>query len=392
MSKNKTLPIFLVFLAMGFGDVVGPLVSLVKTSFEVSNFVASLLTTSGFIMFGLLSIPLGVLQDTKGKKALLTTGLLLAFTGLVVPILFGMYGKVPALNESSDLKLLALFISIFLLGAGATTLQVSGNPIMRDVSPEGEYSANLSLGQSIKAIGSSLGFLLPPAVSLWLGLDWTILFPVYAFIVLVTYCWVKATRIEEKKSLDSKPATLASSFRLLSNPWVASMVLGIFLYVGAEVSMSAQTPILMDRVYGITGLGLWVSWALFFLPIFLGRLVGSFILRYLKPALFLLITVLLSLAGMLMLFFGSKFFAFAGIFIIGLGFANIFPLIFSIAVDRMPERANELSGLMVTAIVGGAFIPPITGYLADISVMTGFLVPAACLIYILLLALGRQRG
>lgn len=392
MSKNKTLPIFLVFLAMGFGDVVGPLVSLVKTSFEVSNFVASLLTTSGFIMFGLLSIPLGVIQDSKGKKALLSAGLLLALTGLVLPILFGMYGKVPALGESSELKLPALFISIFLLGAGATTLQVSGNPIMRDVSPEGEYSANLSLGQSIKAIGSSLGFLLPPAVSLWFGLDWTILFPVYALIVLVTYLWVKATRIEEKKNLDSKPATLASSFRLLSNPWVASMVLGIFLYVGAEVSMSAQTPILMDRVYGITGLGLWVSWALFFLPIFLGRLVGSFILRYLKPALFLLITVLLSLAGMLMLFFGSKLFAFAGIFIIGLGFANIFPLIFSIAVDRMPERANELSGLMVTAIVGGAFIPPITGYLADISVMTGFLVPAACLIYILLLALGRQRG
>lgn len=391
MLKNKTLPIFLVFLAMGFGDVVGPLVSLVKTSFEVSNFVASLLTTSGFIMFGLLSIPLGVLQDTKGKKALLTTGLLLAFTGLVLPILFGMYGKVPALGESSALKLPALFISIFLLGAGATTLQVSGNPIMRDVSPEGEYSANLSLGQSIKAIGSSLGFLLPPAVSLWFGLDWTILFPVYALIVLITYLWVKATKIEEKKNFDTKPATLASSFRLLSNPWVASMVLGIFLYVGAEVSMSAQTPILMDRVYGITGLGLWLSWALFFLPIFLGRLVGSFILRYLKPALFLLITVLLSLAGMLMLFFGSKIFAFAGIFIIGLGFANIFPLIFSIAVDRMPERTNELSGLMVTAIVGGAFIPPITGYLADISVMTGFIVPAACLIYIFLLALARQR-
>ncbi|MGC8865125.1 MAG: MFS transporter, partial [Bacteroidales bacterium] len=386
MLKNKTLPIFLVFLAMGFGDVVGPLVSMVKTSFEVSNFVASLLTTSGFIMFGLLSIPLGVIQDTKGKKALLTAGLLLALIGLLVPIFFGMYGKVPAVGESSAFKLPALFISIFLLGAGATALQVSGNPIMRDVSPEGEYSANLSLGQSIKAIGSSLGFLLPPAVSLWFGLDWTILFPVYALIVLITYLWVKAIKIEEKRNPDSRPATLASSFKLMSNPWVASMVLGIFLYVGAEVSMSAQTPILMDRVYGITGLGLWVSWALFFLPIFLGRLVGSFILRYLKPALFLLITVLLSLLGMLMLFFGSKVFAFAGIFIIGLGFANIFPLIFSIAVDYMPERANELSGLMVTAIVGGAFIPPLAGYLADIHVMTGFLVPAACLFYILLLA------
>lgn len=391
MLKNKTLPIFFAFLAMGFGDVVGPLVSLVKTSFEVSNFVASLLTTSGFIMFGLLSIPLGVLQDKKGKKALLTTGLLIAFIGLMVPILFGMYGRVPELGESNALKLPALFISIFLLGAGATTLQVSGNPIMRDVSPEGTYSANLSLGQSIKAIGSSLGFLLPPAVSLWFGLDWTILFPVYALIVLITFLWVKYVKIEEKRDPDSKPASFASSLKLLAHPFVAAIVLGIFLYVGAEVSMSAQTPILMDKVYGIQELGLWVSWALFFLPIFLGRLTGSFILRFLRPALFLLITVMLSLAGMLMLFFGSTIFAFAGIFIIGLGFANIFPLIFSIAVDRMPERANELSGLMVTAIVGGAFIPPITGFFADYNIMTGFLVPAACLIYLLFLAIARQR-
>ncbi len=391
MLKNKTLPIFLAFLAMGFGDVVGPLVSLVKTSFEVSNFVASLLTTSGFIMFGLLSIPLGIIQDKKGKKALLTAGLMIAFAGLLVPILFGMYGKMPELGESAGLKLPALFVAIFLLGAGATTLQVSGNPIMRDVSPEGTYSANLSLGQSIKAIGSSLGFLLPPAVSLWFGLDWTILFPLYALIVLITFLWVNTVKIEEKKDPQSKPATFSSSIRLLANPWVAPMVLGIFLYVGAEVSMSAQTPILMDKVYGIKDLGLWVSWALFFLPIFLGRLTGSFILRYLRPAVFLLITVSLSMAGMLMLFFGSKVFAFAGIFIIGLGFANIFPLIFSIAVDRMPERANELSGLMVTAIVGGAFIPPLTGYLADISVMTGFLVPAACLVYLLFLAIGRQK-
>ena len=391
MLKNKTLPVFFVFLAMGFGDVVGPLVSLVKNSFDVSNFLASLLTTSGFIMFGLLSIPLGIMQDKKGKKYLLSVGLIIAWVGLILPILFGMYGKVPALGESTGLKLPALFFAIFLLGAGATTLQVSGNPIMRDVSPEGKYSANLSLGQSIKAIGSSMGFLLPQAVYIGFGLDWTILFPLYAFIVLITWLWVNAVKIEEKKDSISKTASFSGSIRLMGNPWVASMVLGIFLYVGAEVSMSAQTPILMEKIYGLKGLGLWVSWALFFLPIFLGRLIGSLILRYVRPTFFLLITVLLSLCGMLMLFFGSKFFAFAGIFIMGLGFANIFPLIFSIAVDHMPHRTNELSGLMVTAIVGGAFIPPITGYLADIHVMTGFLVPAGCLIYLLILALTQQK-
>lgn len=387
MAKNKTFPILLAFLAMGFGDVVGPLVSLVKDSFAVSNFVASLMTTSGFIMFGVLSIPMGVYQDKKGKKFILLMGLLIALLGLIIPILFGMYGPLAEIRDGSLTKLYALFVSVFMLGAGATILQVAGNPIMRDVSAEGRYSSNLSLGQAIKAIGSSLGFLVPPAVAVWFGLDWTILFPLFAVIILITIVWVNSLRIQEQRHQDAAAVNIASSFKLLSNPFVFTMVLGIFLYVGAEVSMSAQIPILMDRVYGIADFGLWMAWGLFFLPIFLGRLAGAFMLTRIKPGRFLLFSVGLSVLGMLMLFFGSQFVAFAGIVLIGLGFSNVFPLIFSITVDSMPVRTNELSGLMVTAIVGGAIIPPITGAVADIDVQLGFLVPAACIVYILILAI-----
>lgn len=387
MTKNKTLPIFLAFLAMGFGDVVGPLVSLVKDSFHVSNFVASLMTTSGFIMFGVLSIPLGVFQDQRGKKYVLSMGLLIALIGLIIPTLFGMYGTKVEIEAGSNMKLYALFASIFLLGAGATTLQVAGNPIMRDVSDEGRFSSNLSLGQSIKAIGSSLGFLIPPAVAVWFGMDWTILFPLFALILLITLIWVQTIQIQEKKVFKLQTATLGSSIKLLSDPFVLMMVAGIFLYVGAEVSMSAQIPILMNKVYGISKFGLWMAWALFFLPIFIGRLAGALVLRTMKAGKFLIFSVVLSALGMLMLFFGSQLFAFAGIFMVGLGFANIFPLIFSITVDAMPSRTNELSGLMVMAIVGGAVIPPITGAVADKSILLGFLVPAACIFYILLVAL-----
>lgn len=387
MTRYKSFPIFLAFLAMGFGDVVGPLVSLVKTTFLVSNFVASLMTTSGFIMFGILSIPMGVLQDRKGKKYILSMGLLVALLGLVLPMLFGMYGPPGPADPDSNIKLYALFASIFLLGAGATTLQVAGNPIMRDVSPPGRYSSNLSLGQSIKAIGSSLGFLVPPAVAVWFGLDWTVLFPLFAIIILITLLWVRSIRIIERRSEGAQVASLASSFGLLKNPFVLMMVTGIFLYVGAEVSMSAQIPILMANVYGFTDFGLWLAWGLFFLPIFLGRLAGAFLLRVVRAGHFLLFSVMLSMLGMLMLFFGNQYVAFAGIVLVGLGFSNVFPLIFSITVDALPERSNELSGLMVTAIVGGAIVPPITGAIADLNVLLGFLVPAACILYVLILAI-----
>ncbi|HTX89478.1 MAG TPA: MFS transporter [Bacteroidales bacterium] len=379
----KATPIFLAFLCMGFGDVVGPMVSLAKESFHLSNFIAQLLPLMGFIMFGLLSVPLGLFQDRKGKKFLLVMGLIIAFIGLVIPILKGMYGPKPDINAASDINFLVILIAILLLGAGATILQVSGNPIMRDVSPEGKYSSNLSLGQSIKAIGSSMGFLLPPLVAAPLGLDWTILFPVYAVLILITLIWVLPVRIVEKKDPNSKPATMGACIRLLGNGFVLLMVASIFFYVGAEVSMSSGVPILLREKYHIESLGLLVAWALFFLPILAGRFTGALILQALAPKKFLVITVLLSVAGILFMFLGSPALALGGIVMTGLGFANVFPLIFSITVDKYPERSNELSGLMITAIAGGALIPPLMGLLADhTSVQAGFLVPLACLAFI----------
>ena len=81
------------------------------------------------------------------------------------------------------------------------------------------------------------------------------------------------------------------------------------------------------------------------------------------------------------------------IFVIGLGFANIFPLVFSIAVDSRPQETNPLSGLMVMAIVGGAFLPPLMGLLSDAthSVQVGFIVPFAAVLYLTWVALANLK-
>jgi len=391
-QSNKSLPIFLAFLAMGFGDAVGPMVSLAKDTFHLTNFLAQLLPFSGFIMFGILSIPMGIYQDRKGKRHVLLLGLFIAFVGLIIPIFNGMYGPVVDFSTGGQSAFFVILLSILLLGAGATILQVSGNPVMRDVSSEGKYSSNLSLAQSIKAIGSSLGFLLPPFVALAFGLDWTILFPVYAVIVLIAYLWIKNTPFQEK-SADSKTASFKSSLNLLfTNGYVLLMVGSIFVYVGAEVSMSSQVPILMKETFGLDSFGLWISWSLFFLPILIGRFAGSAILRVIAPVKFLMLSVMISMVGICLLFLGDQTIAFAGIFMVGLGFANIFPLVFSITIDKMPARANELSGLMVFAIVGGALIPPITGAISDAtSVLGGFMVPLVAILYIGFAAIYNQN-
>lgn len=386
-SAFAALPIFLAFLCMGFGDVVGPLTSQVQSDFHLNNLSASLLTTMGFIMFGVLSIPLGIVQDRVGKKRVLVAGLVVALLGLLLPIIG---------NFSSFAVLL---LSILLLGAGATCLQVAGNPIMRDVSPEGKYSRNLSLGQFVKAIGSLSGSLVPIVAAKCWGLDWKVLFPIYSALIALTIIYIIFSPISEVKKVDdAKPASLASCLALLKNRYILFMVLGIFLYVGAEVSMSSKLPNYLSDVFGydIKKLGL-LGTLFFFIAVMAGRFFGSIILNWISPKSFLTSTTLLSIAGGAALFVApNATFAFIAIFVVGFGFANIFPLIFSITVDAYPNKANEISGLMVTAIIGGAIIPLFFGLVADFSgsVTAGFSIPLVCLAYILAtsLILGKKNS
>lgn len=387
MSNNNrsegfsAIPVFMAFLCMGFGDAVGPFVGLAKTEFSLSNAMAQLIPFVGFAMFGLLSVPMGIYQDKTGKKHVLTIGLVVAFLGLVIPVFGGL--------NSYGLFLL----TILLLGAGATILQVAGNPIMRDVSPEGKYARNLSLGQFVKAIGSLSGPLIPVAAARWFGMGWEVLFPIYSAMLLLTIVVLNMTRIDEKKSGHAEPATFRSSFALLKDPFILLMVAGIFLYVGAEVSVSSGIPLLLEEQFGIDIQKLGVAGSgFFFIAIMSGRFLGSVILNWIKARVFLLITSILSILALAGMFSGNEVLTIVSIFMMGLGFANIFPLIFSITVDRTPERANELSGLMVTAIVGGAILPLIMGLVADkSSVVAGFVVPLAAILYVLYVAIQAMK-
>jgi len=389
--KHKTLPIYLVFLSMGMIDAVGPMVSLAKESFRISVTMATFLPLLGYIMYGLLSVPIGVLQDKKGKKFILNLGLSIALLGLISPILSGMYGKM-VVDSSSLMQFYKILAAILFLGAGGSILQVAGNPFMRDVSDEGHYSRNLSLAQAFITIGSSMGFLLP-TVMLWaFGLDWSILFPVYAFIVLIALIWIRQLKVVEKKN--DHHASFKSCFGLLKNGYILAMVLGVFIYCGVEICMSSHIPLLLKEKFGISveKMGLLISWSLFYLPILLGRFFGSFIMSHIAPKRLLLITGLVALSGILMIFSGSFALTLIGILLVGLGFANIFPLLFSITIESMPKYTNELSGLMVSCIAGGAVIPPIMGIIADnVSILSAFVVPLVCILYLIFVAVINNR-
>jgi len=391
--KLKTLPIFLIFISMGLIDSAGPMVSLAQKSFKISNTMAALLPLLAYVMYGVLSAPVGLLQDKRGKKFVLNLGLTIALTGLIIPIFSGMYGRM-VVDGSSMAQFYKILMAILLLGAGGSIIQVSGNPIMRDISEEGHYSKNLSLAQSFITVGSSMGFIIPVIMLKTFGLDWSILFPIFSCIVLISFILLNTTKIKEKKTENEKHATFRSCFKLLGNSYVLIMVLGLFIYCGVEISMSAHLPILLREKFGISieKMGLLISWSLFYLPILAGRFLGSLIMALITPKRLLIYTVLMALTGMLLIFNSSFVITLIGIFLVGFGFANIFPLLFSITIEHMPEHTNELSGLMVSAIAGGAFIPPIMGIIVDnTSIQTAFIVPISCLLYLLFVAIINNR-
>jgi MFS transporter, FHS family, L-fucose permease len=368
--RLRTFPVFLAFLAMGFADAVGPFVSLAKAEFQLSNTVANLIPFVGFSMFGLLSVPTGVFQDKRGKKLVLMLGLGVALLGL--------------LNAAFGLTTFARFLlTVMLVGAGAAILQVAGNPTMRDVSDEGKYARNLALAQFVKAVGSLSGPMIPVIAARYFGADWSVIFPIYAVALLITIAAVAPMRVHEQRS-EGKAATLASCLALLRNRYVLAMVMAIFLYVGAEVSVSAGIPLYLKERFNIDigSVGL-LGTGLFFTALTIGRFSGGVILNWMSPRNFFLASCAISILGLLGLFVPNQTVAVASFFLTGIGFANLFPLVFAIAVENIPEHTNELSGLMVTAIVGGAFVPPIMGFVADrTSVQLSFLVPLAAILYI----------
>jgi MFS transporter, FHS family, L-fucose permease len=378
--KLRTLPIFLTFFIMGFGDAIGTLVGFAIKEFNISKGTAGLLPFFGFLAYALFSVPVGVLADKKGKKFVLVLGLTIVLVGEILPVI-------------SISRYMYMVFAIFLIGSGMTVIQVAGNPIMRDVSEAGKFSRNLTFAQFIKSIGSNTAPYVVPLV-LSMGLLWTRIFSIYAAVVLVALLAVLMLKIDESQPGEQEtPVSLKSSFSLLAEPYVFLMVLGIFLYVGAEVGLNSWISTYLKDSFALDlekmatlGIGFFLT------ALAVGRLLGSVILTFMSAKKFFVITSILGVISILGLFVAVKEVAMACVFLAGLSFANIFPLIFSILIDSKPEKSGELSGLLCMAIFGGAIVPSLMGLIADsFSVLWSFTLPLLSFVFIMVLALVSLR-
>ncbi len=377
MTKQKisaayVTPVLLSFFIMSFCDLVGLGVDNAKADFELSNTLAQMIPLAVFAWFFILSVPVGILQDRIGKRNMLNIGMILTSLGLLLPFIFYTFP--------------VLLGGFALLGIGNTIIQVSANPLLIDIVPSNRSSSFLSFSQFIKSIGSMVAPFLATLFAVRFG-DWKILLLVFGGVSLLAVIWLHFTKISEIRS-NKKKATIGSCLQLLSVRYIAFMVLGIFFIVGIDVGInSISGQFLMEKI-GLDAEPAIQGRSLYFFGKLLGTLVGAVLLTRMSSKKFLLGSSLATLVTIVVFIFSStSFFALALMFSIGLAASNIFPLIFSITIKKYQDNANEISGLMIMAVSGGAVLPPIMGKITDMTnISAGIFVLVACAAYLLILS------
>ena len=368
IKRAKVLPVLMASLLMGFADIIGVATGYIKKDFNLGDDLAQLIPFMALVWFFLLAVPAGILQDRYGKRNMLNIGMGLIGTGMLVPFL----------HYSFPVMLFAMI----LMGIGNTIVQVSANPLLMDVVPKERFSSFMSLSQFIKAISSLLGPIITTFVAIHFG-DWKLVFAIYAVTSFLAVLWLYFTKIEESKGHE-KPATFKSCFSLLSNRFVILMALGIFFLVGADVGMNTNIANYLQSEHGLSLEKASLGISIYFAALMISRFMGAVLLNWINAKKFLVVSSVLALLSMLALIFApSVMIARIAIFMAGLTSGNLFPLIFAVTLEKMPNRANEVSGLMIMAISGGALIPPLMGLLsANVGLMASLMVLVICMLYI----------
>ena len=380
MNNNKNLyakliPVMLCFFAMGFVDLVGIASNYVKADLDLTDSQANVFPSLVFFWFLIFSVPTGVLMNKIGRKKTVLLSLIITFASLLIPVFGDGYTL--------------MLISFSLLGIGNALMQTSLNPLLSNIIAGDKLASTLTFGQFVKAIASFLA----PYIAMWgatqtipsFGLGWRVLFPVYMVIAVLAIALLGSTPIEEEKP--DKASGFKACFALLGKPFILLSFIGIMCHVGIDVGTNTTAPkILMERL-DMTLAEAGFATSLYFIFRTVGCFLGAFILQKVSAKSFFALSVvfmLLAMAG-LFIFYTETIICIA---MIGFGNSNVFSIIFSQALFAMPDKKNEVSGLMIMGLFGGTVFPLAMGVASDAMRQSGAVaVMTVGVIYLLLYTL-----
>lgn len=377
MKQNKTIyivPVMFCFFAMGFVDLVGIASNYVKEDLALNDSTANILPSLVFFWFLIFSVPTGMLMNRIGRKNTVMLSLLVTLASLIMPLI--------------DESFAVMLVAFSLLGIGNALMQTSLNPLISSIISGKHLASTLTFGQFIKAIASFLA----PYLAMWgataampsFGFGWKVLFAIYLVVGIAATLLLWATPIDEGGQRDSASG-FADCLRLLGKPVVLLSFVGIMCHVGIDVGSNTTAPkILMERL-GMTLNEAAFATSLYFIFRTVGCLTGSFILRVMNHRAFFTVSILMMALSMAGLAFGtSEAVLYTAIALVGYGNSNVFSLVYSQALLSVPDRQNEVSGLMIMGLFGGTVFPLLMGFAADAAGQTGAVaVMAVGVVYLL---------
>ena len=391
----------LFFIFGGITSLNDVLIPKLKELFTLSYGQAMLIQSAFFAAYFIVSLPAAMIVQRMGYLRTASIGLVTMMAGC---LLF-----VPASRSGT----FALFLlALFVLGAGITIVQVVANPLISLLGSPQTAHSRLTFAQAFNSLGTTifprvgavliLGSLatIDPAtlsgaaqvayraaetrtiVHTYLGIA-------LALLVIAGVVWLRRNRLREEQAHDN----ILESFTLLQRPRFAFGTLGIFLYVGAEVSIGSLMVSYLMRpdVFGITAQDAGEHLIYYWGGALVGRFIGAAVLRVVPPS--AVLTGVAAGAIGLILASANTTGAIAGWTLLAVGLMNaiMFPTIFSLASEGLGTRAAEGSGIICMAIVGGAIVPLVTGWVADMSSLRfAWIVPALC--YAAIAVFGRYCG
>lgn len=380
MKKDSilaALPVLFGFFVMGFCDIVGISSDYVQRSFGWSPVMTGFVPSLVFIWFLFLGIPVGNQMNRWGRKNTVLFSMAVTIVGMALPLM--------AYNSAICMLCFAL------LGIGNAILQVSLNPLLNNVlTNQRLLTSSLTAGQVIKALSSLAG---PEIVLLAVGKagadKWYYCFPILGAITLVSALWLLATPIPREETTQNQ-VSLADTFRLLRDKTVLLLFLGIFFIVGVDVASNFISSKLMAMRFGWTEAEVKFAPQVYFFCRTAGALIGMFALARVSAIKYFRINIICCIVSLLLMaFVVNDTVNISCIGAVGFFASSVFPIIYSMALQAKPDSANQLSGLMITAIAGGGVVTPVIGFaIGTVGVIGGIFVTLACVLYLTYCAFG----
>lgn len=378
-SIVAALPVLFGFFVMGFCDIVGISSDYVQRTFNWSPMMTGFVPSMVFVWFLFLGIPVGNRMNKWGRKNTVLISMVVTVVGMILPLL--------VYNSATCIAAYAL------LGIGNAILQVSLNPLLNNVITNKKLlTSSLTSGQVIKAFSSLIGPEIVLLAVAYFGDDkWYYCFPILGAITMLSALWLMATPVEREKTTPSaNNLSMGDTFALLKDRTILLLFLGIFFIVGVDVATNFISSKLMAIRFDWTTEQVKFAPQVYFLSRTVGALLGAFLLARIAEMRYFRVNMVACIISLLVLIFVEN--ATVNLICIGaVGFfaSSVFSIIYSMALQARSEKANQISGLMITAVAGGGVVTPVIGFaIGTVGIVGGIVVTLACVLYLTYCAFG----